>query len=923
MINILLKYLTNYFTSKENNNSLIKTYDQLEALMKLNSPKLLSFIHKNKAKIHQILYDNDQVLKLPTTLADKGLYNLFYIVLLIKSDVDLINYIYDFDFIQKVNDYKNSKINSKKICLTIFILSLVLIQLIDNYKLTDTYCDEENSTLDKINEQCEKIKNDFKKKLKEMNLNISDIYIDKNSLEEIYIEIVKSLLSNKKLDNYDYCSDILGQIELDKIDLTEKMIHDLIDVFNDEIINEYINEFDIKGVDDLFDEKKLNFYLTIFNYILKEPIYIYNFNFLLKARNEILKIIKSESNIKLSQYLYNDSINNKKIKEKLNIILNKFCDNNYYINNYLNSTYRQLFEILQYYKDFYFYIKKQQIINIENYLDNKLPLSEKETNEYLQDYSQAEKLKKLRDIIYYFFRVKNPDYLFEGKIKVNNEKTQNEMINYIKKVETCVKMFEDNKYEKKMRKDDRIIIYKYYNDEEISEEKKSQIIPDNIKESFMKETESMVPKSSNWDKNESNMSKSMDEFGRNKNNDFFEEKSTDDSEIKKEPNNFISNIETKPVEEIIQTEGGEYILSNGILGNISENNGFYSNTKDIEDIPKSDKENPTAAEEKDDKEIEEIVFIGKKNNEISKVKIDKNKKTIKQKDSIKLNGLTLKSCLNLDNKNQIIFCQEGAYHYQNLFDDLQLMDKKKISNDNCIGGIKLVQNLIVFTSHIDRHRINDTDKISFYNPTTKEIVKEIEGYYINNIKNDFGLGILTPSEDNINDDKILLCACKNNESKNGILLININKIEKYNGEKDEKIIKFIETGKFEPYTFCQLKMINDIQTDYFLVGGYNEEKIKGEVKLYKNILSQDSNELDIKFITTLELKNNNSEFNENGIINYIIQCKVKKNIIICSDKNMHIFSEPDFGFDEELMNNDKNEVNEWAFLENISVSQTI
>ena len=323
--------------------------------------------------------------------------------------------------------------------------------------------------------------------------------------------------------------------------------------------------------------------------------------------------------------------------------------------------------------------------------------------------------------------------------------------------------------------------------------------------------------------------------------------------------------------------------------------------------------------------IEEVEFMKINNNEISKIKIDKNKKAIKQKDSIKLNGLTPKSCLYLDNTNQIIFCQEGAYHYQNLFGDIQSMDKKKISDDNCIGGIKLNKDLIVFTSHIDTHKVNDTDKISFYNPNTKEIIKEIEGYYINNTINDFGLGILTPSKNDIkdNNNKILLCACKNNEAKNGILLINIDNIEKYKGDNDEKIIKFIETGTFEAYTFCQLKMKNDTQTDYFLIGGYNEEIEKGEVKLYKNISDKNKNELEIKFVTTLDLKNNNnSEFNENGIINYIIQCKNNKNVIICSDKNMHIFSEPDFGFDEELISNDENEVIDWTFLDHIEIPDT-
>ena len=76
MIYKLLEYLTSYSTPKENKNiSLISLYDQLEALMKLNCPKSLYFIYRNKDRIHQILYDSDQNLKLPPNLVDKGVYN--------------------------------------------------------------------------------------------------------------------------------------------------------------------------------------------------------------------------------------------------------------------------------------------------------------------------------------------------------------------------------------------------------------------------------------------------------------------------------------------------------------------------------------------------------------------------------------------------------------------------------------------------------------------------------------------------------------------------------------------------------------------------------------------------------------------------------------------------------------------------------
>ena len=284
----LMEFLTNYFTPVGNNKFPLTTYTDIEKLMKLNFPKLIIFIYKNKYEIHKILYDEDKVLKLPSTFAEKGIQNLFYIVLLIKSDSEMINYNYEIDFIQKVNNIKNSS----KSPLTIFLFSLILMQLIDNYKASNEEDPSLAPSLEKLYKECQNIKNDFKKYSKKMNLNINEENIDEINLEEIFIDIINSLLSNKKLDDYAYSSNILGQIELDQIELTEKMYQDLLYVFNDEKNVEYINEFYISEIKDLFDEKKLSFYLTIFNYILKESIYIYNFNFLLKARNEILKIIK-------------------------------------------------------------------------------------------------------------------------------------------------------------------------------------------------------------------------------------------------------------------------------------------------------------------------------------------------------------------------------------------------------------------------------------------------------------------------------------------------------------------------------------------------------------------------------------------------------------------------------------------------------
>ena len=90
--------------------------------------------------------------------------------------------------------------------------------------------------------------------------------------------------------------------------------------------------------------------------------------------------------------------------------------------------------------------------------------------------------------------------------------------------------------------------------------------------------------------------------------------------------------------------------------------------------------------------------------------------------------------------------------------------------------------------------------------------------------------------------KILLCACKKykKNQKNMILIVN------YDFSTGEKIkINFKNTGSFEVYCFCQLsnyeknihldnKYIK--KTNYFLVGGFDINKGKGIIKLYRLIL---------------------------------------------------------------------------------------
>ena len=883
----LIEVLTNYFVPIKNKISPISTYSQIEAL-NFGNENLFSFIYSNKETIHQILYDNDQLIKLPTEIVDKGISNLFYIVLLIKCQSYVVNYCYELNFIKEVNNLRKKSNDS----LTIFVFSIIILQLIDNYKETIMYEEKkDDEVLDALYEENNRIKNESKNILKRMNLNISDENIEENMLSEIYVEIIKSIIDNKKLDDYNYCSKIFEQISLDKIELTDNMINDLLTIFSNN--EEYIKKYYFSNVDDLMNENKMDFYMTIFKYILKDSIYIYNFQFLLSARQAIIKMIKSESSIKLIEFINDNkgSNTNKNIKEKLSFILNKFCDCQYIANKYLSkASNEKLKEVLNYYQNFYFNRKESDISIIEKYLDNKNNLAEEELSKYLKDYDEAHKINERKEIIYFFFEERI------GKI-INDQKTQKEMEKYIKKINDCENMIKNNKFSKKMRKDDKKTFYRYFN-----QHNNNKIFTQEESEKFMRE---MYDEKMNCQ--ESNLFEGMDEFKDNQ-----KSLSTDGTEktIKKIKNVIKIGQHQKSAESIIQTKQGDFIsigeneisIYNERYEKIidiknKENSGKYT---EIQEVPNTEGKN-------------EIELIACSEKELSMIKIDKETgRTHHSKSNIYKK--TPKSCLSIDDRNQthIIFSEQGVYHIENLFNEIMQIKTFKVSDNNCIGGIKINKDLIAITSN--KNIPSGKDSIQIYNPFLGEIIKEIEGYsFINSVHN---IILLTSEKNNDNGNNILLCACQKSENKkikNGILLINTNKIMN-NNEINNKIIKFVETGFFEIYSFCSLYTKDNKKTEYILAGGYNHEKNIGEIKMYKFNCDKNDDKMDIKFVLTLEYdKEKNNNYNEfNGAIKCIIQSNDKKNILItCSDGN--VYSLPTFDFDlEESFKKEKK--NDWMII---------
>lgn len=211
------------------------------------------------------------------------------------------------------------------------LISKVILDLIKNYKAIDEY--NRNSIED---EKIEKENIEIIKKnlswLEQLNLNFDEKYIKSKNIDEIYIEIIQSLIFQKKFEDYEFSHNIFTQLELKSIDITGKIFYNIKTILESKN-NNCIGNYLISKESDIFDIKKINFYYILIYFILKNSIFIYKINFLLKTRKFLVKLINDKSDIFSSSNIKNIDRNS---KERLDYILEHLLDSNYYIQKYIN-----------------------------------------------------------------------------------------------------------------------------------------------------------------------------------------------------------------------------------------------------------------------------------------------------------------------------------------------------------------------------------------------------------------------------------------------------------------------------------------------------------------------------------------------------------------------------------------------------------
>lgn len=300
---------------------LITKYNEIDSILKLEDP--LEYLYLCRYKIYKILYDNDTSIYIDEKIVTKftDYYYLNYIILC--QDV-IVNYRYNFNLVKNAYDMQiTAKKEIKKI-----ILSKITITIIDNY------CSDEDNNNDDILDKCGKYKRECILKINE-NKNVLEKYkidldLDKLensevSLEDIYSDIISTLITKKELNESEETLNILNELEIKKIRLNKTIFDSLQKALTEKNLKEFI----IDEYNDFFNEKIINFYLILFEYILKHPDYINYIKFLSDVQKKLKKLVKE--NMK-ELYTYFRRNKNKSSTDKLKKVLNYFVELDYYLN---------------------------------------------------------------------------------------------------------------------------------------------------------------------------------------------------------------------------------------------------------------------------------------------------------------------------------------------------------------------------------------------------------------------------------------------------------------------------------------------------------------------------------------------------------------------------------------------------------------
>ena len=912
---------------------LISNFSDINKILKLEKIDKFKFIYFNERIIAKILYDFEKFISIDEEYANyfHEFENWFYLDLLILSNPTIINYSLSKIFILKID--KNIIFSQHKLFL--IFKSKIAIDSINNYKESDSYNESlDEKELDEIEKNCKKnIKNYFNE-LEKIGISFKEEDIYSLRIDEIYWDILASLIKANKFCDYGYTYRIIVELNLEKINITKIIFDELSKTLN--MDEEYIKPYIVTKREDLFDIKIINFYYLLIKYIFKISFYIYQIPLLLNTKNIIVFIIKNKNDLDSLIYLKLKNEKNIELMERLDYLIEAITDSEYYFMKYIKHfMISKLKAILFFYKNFFFESNKNEIKEIENIIANGAK----------DDYDKLLKKKYIMEKIE--IRIEIVNYIYKKQINIGdlflNQNKVKVILNKWKIIENIVR----EKKLKRLKKEIRKKLFNSFQEPNILFSLKKIFSIDQIN-FFLKETENLpkinlntnlnikkegqdskliamamdsvnIHLNSKMD-NSSMMIQSYTVSSNSKSMSQSQSKYNDNSifkDIEKNliPMSFTEKFKKSHVYKIIEHcdiigkhENAEFIkqLSNGEF--ISGGNDKYLIWYDklfrqIENFFIKEYQVNVYEVGESDSEEEEINILSIADTKINFIKlIPKNQK---MKLDGKLSNSSIMSVHYLNSERSLILTKDKIGRVQNKWNKYTSNIEKIKNIDHFYRGGMLVKNEIekIFVLTSNDIIPNGINEMILYNYSKNEIEGKIDGYsFIPSYHN-----LCEINQTILFNKKLVLAACskkENGENKNGILVLNLelNETIKYTAN-------FQETENFEVYCFCQILNVNNsnfiynnitnkdniniIDTEYFLVGGFSIDKREGSIKLYKVQLDSSKQNIEIKFIQDIFVKIDENFKGFSGKISSIIQSKITGNILVtCWDGNVHLFKPP-------------------------------
>lgn len=904
-----------------------------------NSSKFPKMFYFNIQIIHNKLYELQEVIKIDNRLQVQNLPFIFYLDLLIRNDPYMINYTYDLDFIRKIVNFEKEEKNLN--FLIQIIISKIILGLIYNFKGFYEGDLKEITKIEKENEA--NIANNIRY-LEEINPIFTEKFIKSKEIDEIYCEIIISLIKKDKLSDYEYAFDIMSNLKMEEIDINKLMFSKIKDILNSN--ENYINKYKIEEIKDVHDPKKINFHYILLKMILKNQIYIYQISFLLKTRLNIIKILKNNN-------ILFDTINEQTMR--IEYILKKYTDSQYYFagidNSYNKNNIKVNTPIKQPKK-----IKDNQIIdlnknstqNISKFtnIDDRIK-SQKETiknNSDEKNYFINQLFEKLVFILHTSENEKN--FIFDtitfGKKDVNikekflqeiynisskSSKYQNSnlelLVKFLKNLENKIKnefirnyclnlklLFEKDKNNQYIKNDNNNKIYNIlciitFYDPLTKKELSFKV--DNILEHhdnlnldsiiyLMFEINNDIFENIKYipPKGRTNESKSKHQE-LNTINEFVNES--------KERDRSINNLEDKERKEeadicqvIIYIKNiniNTKIKSFECVKEMSYQYFYAYGDKIISildklykkkmDIILDDKILNISERKCGERNHIELIACCSKNLILINIDINKIKYSMQQ---YQIPNIKCFFCYQMNNDIYMISGEGVVRLYEHLFDSSHDSKSYKYGDKLYHSGIKLSNSEIILTSNnlIKKGENN----LIIINIIEKKKVTNIRGYSY--VSGPNGIGVMT-----INNNKIIIAGCKKYFSgqKNGIVLID------YRPDKNEneKIkYKFYETDDFEVNCICPIVDTKNGINNCFLVGGFYPLIGEGKIQLYQ-IISKEEGFSSLNYLQDIEFELD-SEFQGFEMpVSCISQSSIDDKLLVTSlDNNMYLLSKPNLEF---------------------------